>query len=92
MPTIRLQGHIIVPDGDLPKILLELPKHIELTRQEGGCLTFDVSQDPDNKNRFNVYEEFVDHNAFENHQKRVKNSNWGRITANAERHYSIDTL
>jgi len=92
LSLVRLQGYIIVTDNDLPTILSELPKHIELTRQENGCLNFFVTQNPDNKNIFNVYEEFVDHNAFENHQNRVKKSNWGRMTKNIERYYSIDEV
>ncbi|EPR4995117.1 putative quinol monooxygenase, partial [Vibrio navarrensis] len=39
--------------------------------------------------RFDVYEEFVDKVAFEQHQKRVKASRWGKVTVSVERHYEI---
>jgi quinol monooxygenase YgiN len=68
---------------------VELINHIELTRQESGCLVFKVSQDTENLNRFNVYEEFTDRNSFANHQDRVRQSTWGAITENVERHYEI---
>lgn len=89
MPKIILQGFIVVSDTDLPAVQAELPKHIELTRNEKGCLVFDVVQDSNNKNVFKVFEEFADCEAFEAHQARVKNSRWGAVAANVERHYRI---
>ena len=89
MPKVTLQGHIIVPNADLESVKRELINHIELTRAEDGCVVFEVTQDSDNKNRFNVYEEFVDQLSFESHQQRVGQSAWGKITVNVERHYKI---
>ena len=89
MSKVTLQGYIVVHDDDLSAVLAELPHHIELTLQEEGCLVFRVNQDPDSKNRFNVYEEFTNRVEFEAHQERVKNSRWGQIAINIERHYQI---
>ena len=89
MAKVILKGHIIVPDSDISAVKMELINHIELTRQESGCLVFKVSQDTENLNRFNVYEEFTDRNSFANHQDRVRQSTWGAITVNVERHYEI---
>jgi len=80
---------MIVPDPDLEIIKRELPVHEKLTRQEPGCLLFEVVQDKDNRSQFNVYEEFVDQRAFDDHQTRVKNSNWGKVTVNSKRYYKI---
>lgn len=87
--TVILKGYLIVPDADLPAVLAELPHHIDATRQEEGCLIFEVSRDDDDANRFNVYEEFVDSAAFAVHQSRVSRSPWGEISKNAERHYQV---
>ena len=92
MEKIILQGYIIVSDIDLPIIKNELLIHEKLTRQESGCLIFQVSQDHINPNQFNVYEEFTDQEAFDDHQLRVKNSNWGKVTTNIERHYQITKI
>lgn len=92
MAKIVLEGHILVPDKDLSAVTDELPTHIKLTRLEEGCLSFDVTQDPENDSVFRVYEVFVDRAAFESHQQRVRTSDWGRIAANAERHYKITEL
>jgi len=89
LSKIILQGHIIVPKDELPHVQAALPKHIELTQQETGCLVFKVTQDLENNEQFNVYEEFSDRKSFESHQDRVKSSNWGQVTARVERHYTI---
>ena len=86
---IILEGYIIVPDADLEIIKNELKTHINLTREEVGCIKFIVEQDQNDKNRFNVYEEFLDQNAFNSHQNRVKNSYWGKVTKNVKRDYKI---
>ena len=90
MAKITVSGHIVVPPDDLQAVLDALPKHIALTRAEPGCLVSKVSQDPDQPERFNVYEEFADEESFTGHQQRVQQSSWGAITANVDRHYVID--
>jgi len=89
LSKVILKGHIIVADSDLIIMQRELVRHIELTKQEPGCLVFDVDQDKKHANKFDVYEEFVDKTAFEAHQSRVANSEWGAVTSNVERHYQI---
>ncbi len=81
-----------MPNSDLEAVIEELPNHITLTRQETGCLVFEVSQDNDDLNRFYVYEEFANKKAFELHQQRARNSNWGKISASVERHYEISSI
>ena len=92
MGKVILKGFIVIPDNDLERVTEALPEHIEKTRSERGCLIFNVASDQKNKNRLNVYEEFESREAFDLHQKRVKESNWGQITANAKRCYQIDEI
>ena len=89
MTKVILKGYVIASDQDIPAIAAELPRHIELTLQEAGCIAFQVSQDAESKNRFNVYEEFIDKKAFEAHQLRAKASSWGQVSANLEKHYHV---
>lgn len=89
MSKVTLTGYIIVPDCDIETVRKALPIHIELTRQEPGCLIFKVTPDALNPGRFDVYEEFVDQAAFESHQARVNASDWGRVTENIERFYQF---
>ena len=89
MSKIVLKGYILVPTEALETVREELKIHIEATRSEAGCLVFNVEQDPLQPSRFTVYEEFVDRKAFEDHQRRVKESRWGAVTRDVERHYEI---
>ncbi|HAB09528.1 MAG TPA: antibiotic biosynthesis monooxygenase [Alcanivorax sp.] len=84
-----LTGRIIVPDGDFDGVVDALSTHIDLSRQEKGCLKFEVTQSAEHNNTFIVYEIFADKAAFQRHQERVRDSVWGRISANAERHYEM---
>ena len=89
MSKVILKGYIIVPENELDAVKKELVNHIELTRQEEGCLIFEVVQDQHQPQRFDVYEEFVDQQAFDKHQNRAKNSHWSNVAANVARHYEI---
>jgi len=71
---VILEGYVIASDSDLASVKSELANHIQLTRQEEGCLIFEVTQDDKNKNRFNVYEEFISQEAFKAHQQRLSST------------------
>jgi len=89
LSKIILKGYVLVTDSDLATVKRELANHIYLTRQEEGCLVFEVSQDNKNINRFNVYEEFVSQDAFKWHQQRLRNTEWGKVSSKLEKHYKI---
>ncbi|MCR9632218.1 antibiotic biosynthesis monooxygenase [Vibrio antiquarius] len=89
MSKVILKGFILVPESELELVKNELVNHKRLTLEEIGCITFSVIQNSENALRFDVYEEFTDKVAFEQHQKRVKASHWGKVTVNVERHYEI---
>ncbi|WP_370279201.1 putative quinol monooxygenase [Pontibacterium sp.] len=92
MSKVVLEGHILVPDADLAAVMEALETHIMHTRQEKGCLVFNVTQNSENPNRFEVYEEFSSRESFERHQKRVRHSPWGAVSMNAERHYQVTPI
>ncbi|KGJ90166.1 putative quinol monooxygenase [Colwellia psychrerythraea] len=89
MAKVVLQGYIIVPNEGLTLVNKALILHKELTLQESGCITFEVTEDKNDSNKYNVYEEFIDQQAFDIHQLRVKNSHWGKVTVNLQRNYRI---
>ena len=86
---ITLEGYIEVRATDLGAVIDALPEHIDQTRNEAGCEFFSVTPNSENTNRFDVYEIFTDRCAFETHQKRVRSSDWGALTANVTRHYRV---
>ena len=57
-----------------------------------SAVVFELSQSISNKNRLDVYEEFIDEEAFKRHQVRVGNSKWGAVSKNCDRHYDITGL
>jgi quinol monooxygenase YgiN len=88
---IYLTGHLEVPPERLEAVKAALPAHIALTQAEPGCLTFSVTQSPDNPTHFLVSETFTDQPAFDAHQARASTSPWAEVTAGLKRHYSIRT-
>lgn len=89
MSKVTLKGYILVPESELELVQNELVNHRRLTLEEVGCIKFSVIQSSEDFLRFDVYEEFADKASFEQHQKRVKDSHWGKVTVNVERHYEI---
>ncbi len=86
---IRLTGYIQVPDDRFSDVRAGLADHIRLTRQEPGCISFEVTENPDIPGRFDVAETFADKAAFDAHQTRIKASPWAEITAGIPRDYDI---
>lgn len=87
--NVRLTGMLICA-SEIESALVRdfLPLHMHLTRQEAGCLAFDVVQ-TENPLIWSVDELFVDQSAFEDHQTRTKASEWFRQTAAIRREYQI---
>lgn len=90
LSKVILEGYVIASDSDISAVKRELANHIQLTRQEEGCLVFEVTQDRKNINRFNVYEEFVSQEAFMVHQLRLRNTEWGKVSSRLEKHYKTN--
>ncbi|MDO5668594.1 MAG: antibiotic biosynthesis monooxygenase [Corynebacterium sp.] len=66
-----------------------LPRHVELTRAEPGCLDFEVWPVP-GQPVWTVHERFADGAAFGAHQRRVAESEWGQATRGIERRYTVE--
>ena len=92
MNRVTLSGYILVPPDDLPKVREASPAHIEQTCAEAGCILFTVEEHPSEAGRFDVHEEFDSEEAFEMHQKRIRDSDWGQISRNVARYYTVDGL
>jgi len=89
MTKVTVTGTLTVDESELTEIRSALNVHMELTRAEPGCIVFEVVDDPEQIGRFNVYEEFVDRNAFEKHQARTNDSDWAIASRNVERSFEI---
>lgn len=87
--TVRLTGYIDVPENRLAATREALPTHVELTRNEPGCLSFNVKESRERVGRFEVSETFVDQAAFDAHQARTQVSEWAIVTKDIPRNYVI---
>jgi quinol monooxygenase YgiN len=88
-PQVVLSGQLVcASDDEVAVVQQHLPRHIDLTRAEQGCISFDVHQ-TDDRRVWQVDERFIDDAAFDAHQARVGASEWGRATAGIERRYSV---
>ena len=87
--TVVLTGELRCADEEqAARVRSHLPRHIELSRAEPGCLSFEVTVTSDPL-VWRVEETFVDEAAFAAHQERVAASQWGRQTQGIERSYEI---
>jgi len=68
-----------------------LNEHVQLTRAEAGCISFQVTPTEDPW-IWDVAEQFTDPQAFDAHQLRVASSLWGQGTSGIKREYRIDGL
>lgn len=86
---VELTGRLVCTgDDEAATVRRYLPRHIELTRAEAGCVRFEVVQS-DDPLVWSVTERFAHQQAFEAHQARVRASAWGRATAGIRREYVI---
>ncbi|WP_394182080.1 putative quinol monooxygenase [Yoonia maritima] len=90
--NVRLTGTIVIPADQLEDLVPLLEEHIVLTRQEPGCLHFDVTQDAETPELFHVSELFTCEDAFAAHQKNGAARRWGPASANLSRDFHKETL
>ena len=89
---VTLKGYLRCADArQAARVENALQMHIDLTRAEPGCISFNVTP-TDDPLVWYVEEEFVDPQAFEAHQTRAQSSHWARETAGIARDYKIDGL
>lgn len=89
---ITLKGTIRIPFPDQLGAAPLLEAHIRETRDEPGCLHFDVTRDEGDPEVYHVHEVFSNRASFDRHQETVKNRPWGKFSAEFERHYSLEEM
>lgn len=86
---VKLCGQLIcVSEQELNIVIKYLPEYIKLTRQEQGCVSFEVKQSQ-NLLIWDVYEVFENRQSFENHQHKISGSVRGIKTQHIQRLYEI---
>ncbi len=86
---ITLTGHLICANTTEAGLVREhLPDHVRLTREEPGCLSFNIRPTTDPL-VWQVDEAFTDRAAFDAHQARTRTSAWYKATAHLKRDFRI---
>jgi len=89
---IKLTGRLLCQSAEeTEQVRRYLPEHIRLTREESGCLSFEVNE-TDDPLIWTVEELFVSQEAFSLHQLRTKASVWGQQTQTIAREYSVTEI
>ena len=65
--SIVLNVHIEAKDGRQEDLARELQALVAPTRQEAGCLAYELHRDPENAKKFMFYEQFTDQAALDAH-------------------------
>ncbi|WP_417818048.1 putative quinol monooxygenase [Tritonibacter scottomollicae] len=87
--AVRLSGRLLCATlADVALVKAKLPEHIRLTRNEPGCVSFEVRQ-TDDPLIWSVEECFTDPAAFDLHQTRSRASDWWRATQHIPREYEV---
>jgi len=90
--VVEVKGFIKVPKNKIELVTQHLDQHILLTKQEIGCLDFQVRPKVSDPTIFDVYEKFIDSKAFVLHQHRTKQTSWADVTQGLAREYQVTGL
>lgn len=89
MMMIKLTGRLVCKSAEEADLVRQyLTEHKELTREETGCVSFEVSETADPL-IWKVEELFTNQATFDAHQTRTRASVWGRETSAIAREYEI---
>ena len=89
MIMIKLTGRLVCKSAEEADLVRQyLTEHKELTREETGCVSFEVTETADPL-IWKVEELFTNQATFDAHQTRTRASVWGRETNAIAREYEI---
>lgn len=86
--TVKLTGTIIIPLEEHESLLPLLSHHVLESRKEPGNIRFEIEQDQEDPEVFHLDEEFVDQDAFDDHQTRGAASPWGERSKHLKRDFT----
>ncbi|SLN41870.1 Antibiotic biosynthesis monooxygenase [Aquimixticola soesokkakensis] len=87
MSRVMLTGTLTCAPTEVEDLLSLMAKHIRLSRNEPGCLDFDLWQDELTPHVFHLSEVFRSEAALQAHQDRTHSSDWGRVTKDMRRDF-----
>jgi quinol monooxygenase YgiN len=89
---IRLRGHLIcMTTEEAATVRWHLADHVRLSRQEPGCISFNV-EPTDDPMKWEVDEAFTTRETFDGHQLRTRESEWFKATRSILRDFRVEEL
>ncbi|KAB7896780.1 antibiotic biosynthesis monooxygenase [Rouxiella sp. S1S-2] len=89
---IKLSGRLVCKSIEESNLVRHhLPEHMRLTKDEAGCVSFEVTETADPL-IWKVEELFTNKETFATHQVRTKASLWGSETRTIVREYEISEI
>ncbi|MEM1370396.1 MAG: putative quinol monooxygenase [Cyanobacteria bacterium P01_H01_bin.15] len=67
MPKLTIVGNILAKPDQVERVKTELEKLVPITRQESGCLQYDLHQDNENLAYFLFYENWESRELWQTH-------------------------
>lgn len=89
---VRLRGQMVcMSEDEVQAVRTHLPVHLSLTRDEPGCMTFEVTE-TDDPMVYEVMEAFRDRPSFDAHQARTRDSAWFAATRGILRDFRLEEV
>lgn len=90
MPRVHVTGFLICRSlEESDRAAAALPEHTRLSRDEPGCLKFEVIRSAVDPCRFALQETFRSPEDFDVHQARTRASDWWTATQHIPREFKI---
>ncbi|RTZ17932.1 antibiotic biosynthesis monooxygenase [Vibrio aquaticus] len=92
MSKLTIVANIVAKGDQIEMVKAELIKLIEKTRQEDGCINYDLHQDNDNPAHFVFHENWASEAALEAHLATEHIANYVAAVDGAIESFTIDRL
>ncbi len=83
---------IVAKDNKLDLVKAEISKLIDVTREEEGCITYDLHQDNENPNFFLVYEIWENEILWKKHAENPNLSAFTKATEGAVAEFTVNQM
>ncbi len=92
MTKLTIVAHIKVKDNKVDFVRNELLKLIDITRNEKGCINYDLHQDNMNAAHFMFYENWESWEDWQKHRYNSHMKNFREVTKNAVEEFLVNEM
>jgi quinol monooxygenase YgiN len=92
MATLTIVANITAKEGQIDMVKAELLKLIDITRNEPGCINYDLHQDNDNPAHFLFYENWKSRELWQSHMSNQHLTDYMDATEDAVAEFVINEM